>query len=199
MLQNEIDKWASEIHADGYAMSIGELVNLYRDAELELHPEFQRRFRWSTTQKSRLIESILIGIPLPSVFVYQRESDNHWEVIDGLQRLSTIFEFMGDFIAENGEKVPALRLEGTRYLPSLKDKVWEDQANPQGALTQAQRVLKRAKIDVKIVKPGSAGLASTKPFYRLNRFGSVATNQEVRNGLLIMSNRTFFETQSACR
>src|SRR5215211_9324737 len=90
-LREEIDDKRKTIHSDGYAMSIGELLNLYRDGELDIHPEFQRFFRWSDWQKSRLIESILLGIPIPSIFVAQRQ-DGVWDVIDGLQRLSTIFQ-----------------------------------------------------------------------------------------------------------
>lgn len=64
-LQEEIDQLAKEIHTDAYAMSIGEAMNLYAEGELDIHPEFQRFFRWSPKQKSRLIESILLGIPVP--------------------------------------------------------------------------------------------------------------------------------------
>ena len=102
-LQDEIDKHRKDIHTDGYPMSIGELVNLYRDKELDLHPEFQRFYRWSPQQKSRWIESILLGIPLPSFFVVQRD-DGVWDVIDGLQRLSTILELMGELRTEEKQK-----------------------------------------------------------------------------------------------
>src|SRR5437870_10728564 len=86
-LKDEIAQRRAAIHTDGYPMSIGELINLYRDGELDIHPEFQRFFRWSNEQKSRLIESLLLGIPIPSIFVSQREN-GVWDVIDGLQRLS---------------------------------------------------------------------------------------------------------------
>ena len=92
-LQQEIDEKKKEIFTDGYPMSIGELSSLYSENELDIHPEFQRFFRWTTLQKSKLIESILLGIPIPSIFVSQRE-DGVWDVVDGLQRLSTIFQFM---------------------------------------------------------------------------------------------------------
>lgn len=81
-------------------MSIGEITSLYKDNELDIHPEFQRVFRWSLPQKSKLIESVLLGIPLPSIFVSQRD-DGVWDVIDGVQRLSTIFEFIGIFKGGN--------------------------------------------------------------------------------------------------
>ncbi len=94
-LQDEIQVASAKINTDAYAMSIGEVVNLYRDKELIIRPAFQRLFRWSTYQKSRLVESVLLGIPIPSIFVSQRE-DGVWEVVDGLQRLSTILEFIGE-------------------------------------------------------------------------------------------------------
>jgi len=93
-LQEEINEKKKEISTDGYPMSIGELMSLYKEGELDIHPEFQRFFRWSIQQKSKLIESILLGIPIPSIFVSQRQ-DGIWDVVDGLQRLSTIFEFIG--------------------------------------------------------------------------------------------------------
>ena len=57
-LQEEIDRQRQDIRSDGYSMSIGELVSLYESKEIEIHPEFQRFFRWSDYQKTSLIESI---------------------------------------------------------------------------------------------------------------------------------------------
>jgi len=99
-LTEEVNLKSKEIHTDGYPMSIGEISSLYKDKELDIHPEFQRIFRWNILQKSKLIESILLGIPIPSIFVSQRD-DGVWDVVDGLQRLSTIFEFMGILRNEN--------------------------------------------------------------------------------------------------
>jgi hypothetical protein len=58
-LESQIAAKAKEIHTDGYPMSIGEVLSLYRDGDIDIHPEFQRIFRWSDDQKSRLVESIL--------------------------------------------------------------------------------------------------------------------------------------------
>lgn len=60
-LQDEILAQSAQIKTDAYSMSIGELTNLYRDDELDIHPEFQRFYRWTESQKTRLIESILLG------------------------------------------------------------------------------------------------------------------------------------------
>ncbi len=100
-LQMEIDRARAEIRTDGYPISIGEWMSIYEKKEIDVHPEFQRFFRWSSRQKSRLIESILLGIPIPQIFVAQRP-DGVWDVVDGLQRLSTIFQFTGILHNEQG-------------------------------------------------------------------------------------------------
>ena len=66
-LQEQIEVAARTIATDSYAMSIGELINMYRDEEIDIHPEFQRAYRWGIDQKSKLIESILLGIPMPPI------------------------------------------------------------------------------------------------------------------------------------
>lgn len=193
-LTEEIAAKAKEIHSDGYPMSLGEIANLYKDGELILHPEFQREFRWTSKQKSNLIESILLGIPLPSIFVVQ-EANGVWNVIDGLQRLSTIFEFMGVLKDENDIPVPPSKLLKTKFLPSLENKVWEDKENGDGpnTLTQSQRIdFKRAKIQVTIITKTSDPDAKFELFQRLNTGGSSLTDQEVRNCLMIMNNEDFY-------
>lgn len=122
-LDQEIAKARLAISSDGYPMSVGELTNLYRDKELIIRPEFQRFYRWSSSQKSRLVESLILGIPLPSVFVAQTET-GIWEVVDGLQRLSTIFELQGELREAGGGKISPLVLQSTKYLPSLEGKTW---------------------------------------------------------------------------
>ena len=64
-LNEEITAKRAEVRSDGYPMSIGELINMYRDDELDIHPEFQRFYRWSIYQKTRFIESLLL-IPFQS-------------------------------------------------------------------------------------------------------------------------------------
>ena len=154
-LQEQIEVAARTIATDSYAMSIGELINMYRDEEIDIHPEFQRAYRWGIDQKSKLIESILLGIPMPPIFIFHRR-DGIWDVIDGQQRLSTIFEFAGIYVDENKKLNPKIKLEKTKFLPALENIVWEDENDDVYQLTQAQRLLiKRAKIDVKLLKSTS--------------------------------------------
>lgn len=191
-LQEEIDEKVREIHTDAYPMSIGELISLYRDNELDIHPEFQRFFRWTLLQKTKLIESILLGIPLPPIFVSQRD-DGVWDVVDGLQRLSTIFEFVGILKHENGDLQPPSKLMKTKYLPSLEGKMW-DSDDPNGSLTSAQRLdFKRRKIGVQIIQKDSDPNIKYELFQRINTLGTRLSDQELRNCLLIMINRDFYD------
>ena len=185
-LTEEIDARRAEVRSDGYPMSIGELINLYRDGELDIHPEFQRFYRWSEEQKSRLIESILLGIPIPSIFVSQR-ADGVWDVIDGLQRLSTIFELVGELADEDGTKLPPLELKRTKYLPSLEGKTWNGEAGT-GIGGPNQLIIRRSKIDVKIILRESSEAAKYELFQRLNTGGARLSDQELRNAILIMVN-----------
>lgn len=189
-LQFEIDKKRQEIRSDSYSMSIGEWISLYEQGDVEIHPEFQRFFRWSDYQKTSLIESILLGIPLPPIFVSQRE-DGVWDVVDGLQRLSTIYQFVGILKDEHGQLLSPLVLEETKYLPSLLGKKWEDKNNSENpdAFTQTQRLLiKRSKIDINILQKESDPSAKYELFQRLNTGGSLATAQEIRNCILVSLN-----------
>ena len=190
-LHEEIQERRAEIRSDGYPMSIGELVNLYRDGELNIHPEFQRFFRWTATQKARLIESLLLGIPLPSIFVSQRD-DGVWDVVDGLQRLSTIFEFMGILKNEGDECVEPLVLVKTKYLPSLEKRTWRDDGTHQGIGSENQLIIKRSKIDVKIILRESSEGSKYELFQRLNTGGSQLSAQELRNVLMITVDPTLY-------
>lgn len=186
-LQDNIDSRRREIRTDGYPVSIGEWISLYEDSELDIHPEFQRFFRWNNLQKTYLIESILLGIPIPSVFVSQR-ADGVWDVVDGLQRLSTIFQFLGILKDENGKVVSPLVLDGTKYLPGLKGIKWD--GSPSHSLpTDARLIFKRSKINSSIILRESDDSAKYDLFQRLNTGGSQASDQEVRNCVLVMINR----------
>ena len=192
-LDEEIAKARAEIRTDEYSMSIGEWLSIYEKGELDVHPEFQRFFRWTPRQKSRLIESILLGIPIPQVFVAQR-SDGIWDVVDGLQRLSTIYQFAGLLRDEDGTLLKPLQLEQTEYLPSLAGRVWDDEDKPDISLSVAQRLaIKRSKIGVSIILKESDDSAKHELFQRLNTGGSQLSDQEVRNSIVVMLNKGLYQ------
>lgn len=192
-LQEEIDARRKEIHTESYPMSIGELMSLYTGGEMDIHPEFQRFFRWTPIQKSKLIESILLGIPIPPVFVSQRDN-GIWDVIDGLQRLSTIFEFAGILKDEHDKLLPASKLLATEYLPMLENKYWHNEENEVSSFTQVQRLLfKRARFDVSIIQKESDPDTKFELFQRLNTGGTKLEDQEIRNCILVMINPGFYK------
>lgn len=83
--------------------------------DYELNPEFQRRHRWDNAKRSRLIESFIMNVPIPPVFLYE-DRFSHYEVMDGLQRMTAIYEFYRDRFA----------LEGLEEWPELNGRVYSD-------------------------------------------------------------------------
>jgi hypothetical protein len=199
MLSKEIEKAKRLVSTDAYQMSIGEIVSMYERRELVVDPEFQRLFRWNEGQKSKLIESLLLGIPLPSIFVFEKE-DGAWELIDGLQRVSTILEFMGYLRDPEGVLLAPSFLEATKYLPSLHNAVWEKSEripdiglNEQHPFDKAQQLaIRRARLGVEILKRPSDNLTKFDLFQRLNSGGTQANAQELRNCIMLMVNRDYF-------
>lgn len=193
-LADEIANARKEVVTTGYDMSVGEVVNLYRNGELVINPEYQRLYRWDSTRKARLIETILLGLPLPPIFVYQR-TDGIWELIDGLQRVATLLEFMGLLRDERNVALAPLRLEGTTFLPSLAEKCFdatrEDGSDGVGIALQIQ--LKRARLRVEILQQESDPNIKFEVFQRLNTGGVNLSQQEVRNSVGYMIDPTFQE------
>lgn len=190
-LIDDITEKRKNIHADSYDMSVGEIINMYRDGDLDIHPEFQRFFRWTDSQKTRLIESLLLNIPIPPIFVSQRP-DGVWDVVDGLQRLSTIFQFVGICRDANDKEMSPLVLEGTKLLPNLKGKKYNDEDENLSFTVAEQRYLKRAKISFNILLTESDQSSKYELFQRLNTGGTALTDQEVRNCLMVMTNPELF-------
>ena len=166
-IEQELEKAEQSIATDSYSMSVGELISSYVFGEIEIHPEFQRFFRWDDYQKTRLIESFLLGLPIPPIFVFQK-SNGKWELIDGLQRVSTILQFVGVLKTKSEEIVPPLILTECRYLPSLKGVSWEG----NDILPDAMKLrFRKCRIDVKIILPKSTEISKFELFDRLNTGG----------------------------
>lgn len=177
----EIEHRRTSFKTDSYSMSIGELVNLYQNNEIIIRPEYQRLFRWTHSQKVKLIESIILGIPIPSIFVYQ-DNEGVWELVDGLQRVSSILQFFGVL-----EGMPPLTLEATKHVPSFDGVKFENPDDPDKELPSSLKLaIKRAKIQVTIILNESDERAKFEVFQRLNTGGSNASNQEIRNNVMFM-------------
>ena len=179
-LMEELAKERKNIKTDSYDMSIGEIISLYQDGDLKLNPAYQRLYRWDKDHKVRFIESILIGIPIPEIFVAQKE-DGKWDIVDGVQRISTLLQLVGELPGYE-----PLVLEGTKYLPSLQGLTWETMPG------DAKRLLKRARIGVNIILTENSIESQYELFQRLNTGGISLESQEIRNCLIIMLDESYY-------
>ena len=180
-LKNELEKESHEISTDSYPMSIGEILSNYEAGEINLSPEFQRLYRWKDDQKSKFIESIFLGIPIPSIFVSQ-QGDGTWNVVDGVQRLSTILEFTNNLETKTEELI----LSKVPLLSSLEGMTWEQMP------IELKRKFRKEKLTFNIIKTENSLKAQYELFQRLNTGGTFLSPQEIRNCLLIMVNTDFY-------
>ncbi|MCB2305615.1 DUF262 domain-containing protein [Clostridium estertheticum] len=195
-LEDKIKEERRKIKIKEADIMISQLKEMYQvRGAIDVHPEFQRVFRWSEKQKSRFIESILLGIPIPPIFVAEDENLN-WDVIDGVQRLSTIFEFLGILKDDEKELLEPTVLVGTNVMSELDGKVWNNEIHQHRFSFNQSKYLTNAFLNatLKVIKVDSESDPKVKydTFDRLNTGGSRLTNQEIRNCLAIMLNKYFY-------
>ena len=169
-IDKQIDERIGEVRSEALDLSFGEIVNLHESQELVIQPEYQRLFRWSTEQRSRLIESILLELPIPQIFVIEN-ANGVLELIDGLQRISSVIQFINPSII----KLEPLRLDGCDLIEDLNGKVFEDLP-----LNLRLRI-KRASVRTIVIKRQSKSFLRYEMFKRLNTGGSILAPQEIRN------------------
>ncbi|WP_105169988.1 DUF262 domain-containing protein [Pseudoalteromonas sp. T1lg23B] len=171
-VENAVAQKRNTLKTDRLDMSFGELMNMFEDEELYITPEYQRVFRWSEFQQSRFIESVLLGIPIPPIFVAE-DDDGKWEVVDGLQRISTIFAFFG-LLESMPDKNNSTLTEGemVKELEGL---------TIQTLPIKLKTTIKRSVCRVEIVKWDSQEDIRYELFNRLNTGASPLSDQEIRN------------------
>lgn len=204
-LESEIDTERKRLSADRMDVSFGEILNMYRSDELIIRPEYQRLYRWNDSQKTALIESLLLSIPIPPIFVAE-DDDGVWEVVDGLQRISTFISFFGELkhnfsiikhieIEEDEEEGinGELEFEENNIDSTENGNNWTLQAgsivenldgfNINNLPTSFKINLKRAVCRVEILRGHSNIDMKYELFKRLNSGGSKLTPQEIRNAI----------------
>ena len=159
-----IDKKDIEVKEDKF--SVYELLRKLRQGKLIIDPEFQRNRVWSPTQQSRFIESILLNLPLPPIYLNQDKTGNYI-IIDGLQRLSSL----NDFMPEKGQ---GFKLKELRAMPKLNDKGFKD-------LGDLQTDIEDKNFMIYIIKPTVPIKIVYDIFNRINTGGTQLNRQEIRN------------------
>jgi hypothetical protein len=157
------------------------LIDKLKYDEIDLNPDFQRNADlWDNARMSRLIESILLKLPLP-VFYFDVKDDNKWIVVDGLQRLSTLKKFvLGD---EKGKK---LKLKNLEFLKHLNNKSYDDLDRPLQRIIDATQVI-TYQIEAQTPKEVRYSI-----FNRINTGGLSLNAQEIRQALNQKNNGVMF-------
>ena len=94
-LTNQLEKERRKVDFDTFDISVKELTSMAHQEIIDVAPEYQRQFRWPPKNQSQFIESVFLGIPIPSLFMAANR-DGTWELIDGVQRLNSLIHFIGD-------------------------------------------------------------------------------------------------------
>lgn len=174
-LTTEITEQSNLLRTERLDLSCGELLSMYENKEIIIRPAFQRYFRWTLEQQTKFIESLLLGIPIPPIFVAAND-EGVWELVDGLQRVSTILSFVGILDLSTGIDVENKweLLEGDR-VKSLCGYTYDK-------LPQRFRLaLRHSVFRVEILKWNSNYDMRYELFNRLNTGGTPLTQQEIRN------------------
>lgn len=174
-LDAEIKETRNSLTTDRLDMSFGEIMAMYERGELVINPGFQRLYRWSQEQKTKFMESIILGIPIPPIFVAE-DNNGRWELVDGLQRLSTIFSFFGSLKTEE-KNINNWTLEAGELLTSLEG--FSAESLPLRYLLN----IKRSVCRIEIIKWDSKWDMRYELFSRLNTGGAILTEQEIRNSI----------------
>lgn len=162
----EIPQEVRKINTQAYDKSISDIVRMIEEGDIILDPEFQRNYVWDNKKASSLIESVILNVPIPVIYVSQ-EKDDRWTVIDGLQRLWSLKRFFGG----------KFKLSGLEILTDLNKQDYST-LNPK-----ALRMLKNGLLRIIMISQDSNEEIKYDVFMRLNSGSVHLTEQELRNCL----------------
>jgi len=169
-------------------LSFNELLDMRANEELDISPDYQRLFQWSEGSQSRFIESLLLEMPVPPIYVVEEEGGKYM-LIDGLQRVSSYLHLRGELDAPHLD--PPIRKEqklvftDCDIVTELNGKTFDDLG------TALQIRLKRAFVRVEVVREGSDPRFKYHMFKRLNTGGMLLSNQQLRNCTIRLLDATF--------
>lgn len=188
-LIDAIARNAENVSTHALDISFNELVDMYESGELNITPDYQRVFRWSPGQQSRFIESLLLEMPVPPIFVIETE-EGKYELIDGLQRISTYLHMRGKIkplpeLRDLFNPEGLLRLIECDIVPELNHKTFDDFPSA------LQIRLKRRFIRMEVVRKGTDRRFRYHMFKRLNTGGNPLSDQQARDAAIRMLDAAF--------
>ncbi|TGE21726.1 DUF262 domain-containing protein [Hymenobacter aquaticus] len=173
-----VDAKLQKVHTQSLDLSFNELLDMYVSGELIINPDYQRVFRWSEGAQSRFIESLLLEMPVPPIYVVEVK-EGRYMLIDGLQRISTYLHLRGELKASHLtppiNKGDVLKLVDCDIVEELNGMTFDT----LGVALQIR--LKRAFVRVEVVRKGSDKKFKYHMFKRLNTGGELLTGQQLRN------------------
>lgn len=176
-LQKMLLEQKMKVDFNTYDLSVKELISMVNDNLINIAPEYQRQFRWDEERQSNLIESLFLGIPIPSLFT-ATNADGTWELIDGVQRVSTIIHFAGTEEQRNKinlKNMKELKLQGLKKLQDFNNHRFSDLP------LDIQTKFKLTSMKVTTLSDKSDKDVRFDLFERLNKGGVILTAQEIRS------------------
>jgi hypothetical protein len=182
---HDIDRpWDPEsIRVATKTFSLRNMLDLIREGSLDLSPDFQRLKVWKPVQRAQLIESVLLQIPLPA-FYFAEDSDGTLRVVDGVQRLSTI----DDFVQGGDDRKGGFYLDGLEYIADVRRKRFEDLP----ALWK--RRIFNTQIVAHVIAPSTPAPVMYDIFRRINTGGTPLNAQEIRHCISKQRSRDFLKS-----
>jgi Protein of unknown function DUF262 len=184
-----VDKTVNQVRTKSLDISFNELFDMYKSRELIISPDFQRLFRWSEDKQSQFIESLVLELPIPPVYVIET-GDGVYELIDGLQRISSYIHFRAkelDLHDTRFDFEEPLVLSGCDVIKDINGKQFSDLPST------IQIKLKRSSIRLEILRKESDSRLKYHMFKRLNTGGEILSPQEVRNSTIRLLGSEFSE------
>ncbi len=190
-IQDQLDKNRRSVAFDSYDITIRQIFDMVNEKMIDVAPAYQRHFIWDDVRQSQLIESIFLGIPVPSLFMATNK-DSSWEVIDGLQRLTTIVNFIGNIetIRIVNSTCKKLQLTGLEKLTTLNNLIFEDLPRT------IQHSFLTRPIRITVLNDRSDFNLRYDLFERLNTGGVSLHPQEIRNCVYIGEFNDFIKSCS---
>jgi hypothetical protein len=158
------------------------MIDLIEEGGLELAPDFQRLKVWSQVQKAQLIESILLQIPLPA-FYFAEDAEGVLQVVDGVQRLTTI----NDFVRGGTNGQGGFKLDGLEYVADVAGRRFSDLP------PLWQRRIYNTQIVAHVIAPSTPSEVMYDIFRRINTGGTPLTGQEIRHCISKTRSREFLK------